>query len=99
MSSDPHNFAYHDAALKFLESAPTPKVQRQILGKISKLAIEPMPRGVKVLKGGKGLSEPVYRVRQGDYRILYLVRDDVREIVVLDIGHRKNIYRRNPILG
>jgi mRNA-degrading endonuclease RelE of RelBE toxin-antitoxin system len=34
---------------------------------------------------------PVYRVRQGDYRILYSVRPII--IVILDIGHRKDVYR------
>ena len=36
-------------------------------------------------------AEPVYRVRQGDYRILYVVREI--EVIVLDIDHRKDVYR------
>ena len=39
-------------------------------------------------------NESVYRVRSGDYRILYLVRTNYGEVVVLDIGHRKDVYRK-----
>jgi mRNA interferase RelE/StbE len=38
-------------------------------------------------------DEPVYRIRSGDYRVVYAVRSDPNEVVILDIGHRKDVYR------
>jgi mRNA-degrading endonuclease RelE of RelBE toxin-antitoxin system len=51
----------------------------------------PTPPGCKRLIGVMDGDCPVYRVRQGDYRILYSVRPII--IVILDIGHRKDVYR------
>ena len=60
------------------------KVKQAILD----LAHDPRPPGSKKLKGREG-----WRFRQGDYRIIYEIQDDKLIIIVLDIGHRKNIYR------
>lgn len=38
-------------------------------------------------------DEAVWRLRSGDYRILYVVKSNPEEIIVLDIGHRKDVYR------
>jgi mRNA interferase RelE/StbE len=83
-------FAYSQAALRALERIATPKIRRQIKRHIDGLADNPMPQGVVMLKGNNG-GEPVYRLRSGDYRVLYLVREN--EIVIIDIDHRKDIYR------
>jgi len=57
---------------------------------IRKLADNPRPHGSKKLNG------PLerYRLRQGDYRILYEIRDEVLIVSVVHVGHRKNVYRR-----
>ena len=55
---------------------------------IIELAGNPRPKGAKKLKGRDG-----WRVRQGDYRIIYEIEDDVLIVIVLDVGHRKDIYR------
>ncbi|UBF24356.1 type II toxin-antitoxin system RelE/ParE family toxin [Kovacikia minuta CCNUW1] len=52
------------------------------------LTIDPRPSGVKKLKG----EENVYRIRVRDYRILYEIQDDEPLILVIKIGHRRDVY-------
>jgi mRNA interferase RelE/StbE len=59
-----------------------------ILKRLRTLAIEPRARGCEKLSG-----QERYRVRQGCYRIIYEIRDDVLAVVVVKIGHRKRVYR------
>lgn len=77
------------AALKALRSIPTPHTNR-LRGAIALLATNPRPPGAKKLR-----SRDAYRVRVGDYRIIYTVEDDVLLIVVLALGHRQGIYGRH----
>lgn len=84
--------SYTETALKYLETAP-PKIRGQIKKKIEMLAKNPNPQGCKKLHGVMDGEDPVYRVRSGDYRILYVVRNNPSEIIILDIGNRKDIYR------
>lgn len=86
-----YGFAFTEAALKFLESGVPVKFQGQIKKKIEALATTPYPPGCKKLKGVG--DEEVYRVRSGDYRVLYVVKDEPSQIIILDIGHRKDVYR------
>jgi mRNA interferase RelE/StbE len=67
----------------------TPPVQRKLAAVIMSLAIEPRPYGSKKLAA----TVNSYRVRVGDYRVIYDIYE--REIVVsvLKIGHRRDIYR------
>ena len=85
-----YGFAYTEAALKYLESTP-PKIRRQIKRKIESLAGNPHPPKSRKLQGYQEGEEQVFRVRSGDYRILYVVREI--EIVILDIGNRKDVYK------
>lgn len=57
---------------------------------ISALAHEPRPPGVKKLSGSKGS----YRIRVGDYRVLYSIADRVLTVVVVKVGNRRDVYRR-----
>lgn len=86
-----YGFAYAEAALAYLESTVPTRIRGQIKRRIEKLAADPTPSGCKKLVNVTDGEYPVYRVRQGDYRILYSIRPIY--IVVLDIGHRKDIYR------
>lgn len=54
---------------------------------ISTLADNPRPTGCKKLMGREG-----WRVRSGDYRVIYEIDDNSKLVVVLDVGHRKDIY-------
>jgi mRNA interferase RelE/StbE len=64
-----------------------PQVRRRVQGAIALLAQDPRPPGARALQGRPGL-----RVRVGDYRIIYTVEDDVLLVVVVRLGHRRDIY-------
>jgi len=61
---------------------------RRILASIESLADEPRPPGSKKLSG-----QDRYRVRQGNYRILYEIEDDKLIICVVKVRHRRDVYR------
>lgn len=61
----------------------------RIQGAIALLGEDPRPPGAKALRG-----RPGFRVRVGDYRILYTIEDDVLLVVVVTLGHRRDVYER-----
>jgi mRNA interferase RelE/StbE len=61
----------------------------RIRGAIALLGQDPRPPGAKALQGRDGL-----RVRVGNYRIIYTVHDDVLLVVVVTLGHRRDVYDR-----
>jgi mRNA interferase RelE/StbE len=67
---------------------------RQVLTRIAKtidrLRLNPRPPGVTALQGEPGLL----RLRVGDYRIIYTVQDEVLTLLVVTVGHRRDVYRR-----
>jgi mRNA interferase RelE/StbE len=63
--------------------------QRRIATHIDRLAHDPFPPGCKKLKGEPGH----YRIRVGDYRVVYRVERSRVTIVVVKIGHRRDVYR------
>ncbi len=75
------------AARKELTALPV-LVHNKIIEDLSKLSISPRPIGCKKLKGQKN----AWRIRIGDYRVIYEIEDKVLRILVIAIGHRKNIY-------
>ena len=62
------------------------KIDKAIMG----LANDPAPLNSKQLSGE---DPPLYRVRVGDYRILYQIENDVLVVLVVHVGHRKDVYR------
>jgi mRNA interferase RelE/StbE len=64
-------------------------IHDKIIESISKLSAVSRPAGCKKLKGYKN----VWRIRTGDYRIIYEIDDNVLRILVIAIGHRKDIYQ------
>lgn len=66
-----------------------PVIRRRIVAAIDALATDPEPPGSRPLKGMQG----VLRTRVGDYRIVYTVLHDKLLVDVIDIDHRKDIYR------
>ncbi len=86
-------FQYTEQAARFLEKMPSAKLRRQVKAKIDALAKDPIPPTAKQLRGEDENGEPVYRIRSGDYRVLYLVRGNPQHVVILDIDHRKDIYK------
>ncbi len=67
-----------------------PSAATKIAGAIEELALEPYPHGSKKLRG----FEYRYRIRIGDYRIIYEVRNFILTVVIIRIGHRKDIHRK-----
>jgi mRNA interferase RelE/StbE len=76
------------SALKDMVRLPV-KTNTQISKAIDKLADNPRPAGCKKLKGEK---EYMWRIRVGDYRILYTIAEEVKVVDIRKIGHRKDIY-------
>jgi len=66
------------------------KDQERVIERIRGLANNPRPPGAEKLAG----SDDKFRLRQGNYRILYAIEDDVLMVYVVKIGHRKDVYRR-----
>ena len=75
------------AALRALRKID-PKMRPRIEGAIALLAEDPRPPASRPLTGRAG-----YRVRVGDYRIIYTIEDDVLLVVVVTLGHRRDVYR------
>ena len=76
------------SAAKELESVPT-KDRHRIVAKIGTLADNPRPVGAEKLSG-----DDKYRIRQGNYRILYEIVDAELIVTVVRIGNRHEVYRR-----
>ncbi len=66
----------------------TPAVQKSLIALIESLAIEPRPSGCKKLKG----RQDQYRVRSGDYHIIYSIEDDALIVRIIKVGHRRDVY-------
>jgi mRNA interferase RelE/StbE len=64
-------------------------VQKRIVKRLKSLRENPRPQGVKKLAG----EDDLYRIREGDYRIIYMIRDKELIVLVVKIGDRKKIYR------
>ena len=62
--------------------------QQRIIKGIRKLSENPRPKGCKKLT-----ARPAWRIRIGNYRVLYEIHDNRLLILVIDIGHRREIYR------
>ncbi len=76
------------AAVRDITAVPKPMMKRLdacILG----LADDPLPPGVKKLRNSDGL----YRVRVSDYRIIYRIEQEILTVLVVKIGHRREVYR------
>lgn len=65
-------------------------LQKRIAARIDELADNPRPPGVEKLSG----ERHYYRLRVGNYRIVYEVKEDVPLVLVIRIGHRREIYQR-----
>ncbi len=75
-------------AQKQLANIPQPNRDR-IITAVRSLADDPRPTGVRKLTGRDG-----WRIRVGDYRIIYEIHDDALVVLVISIGHRRDIYAR-----
>lgn len=83
----PYRVEYSARASRDLAALPQ-DVQRRIRPRIDALADNPRPSGVKKLKG----EDNVWRIRVGDYRVLYEIHDKILFVLVLRIRHRGSAY-------
>ncbi len=74
------------SAAKELEALPS-KHRKRVLAKAQSLAENPRPHGTEKLSG-----EEKYRLRQGDYRVLYSINDAAMTVTIVKIGHRREVY-------
>ncbi len=77
------------SATKELETVEPRAERRRVVAKIGALAADPRPAGVEKL-AGRGER---YRLRQGVWRILYELDDAAGAIVIVKVGHRREVYR------
>lgn len=83
-----YQLTFKKSAAKELRKLSKP-VKTWVIQAIDKLAKEPRPAEVKKLKG---LSQDLWRIRVGDYRIIYSISDKIRVINVRKVGHRRDVY-------
>lgn len=86
----PYTIEFTRAALKAFDALPR-KQQQRISGTLDLLEQSPRPQSAKKLKGSK--VEGLFRVRAGDYRLVYQIKDDVLTVLIVRIGHRRDVYR------
>ena len=78
------------SAKKEIEALGQKKDRQRIVSRIAALASEPRPAGCEKLAGAEG----GYRIRQGQFRVVYAVDDTARTVEVVKVGHRREVYRR-----
>ena len=84
----PYTLSFRPAALRGLTKIPMSHRQR-ISSLIDELKHEPRPAGAKKLSG----YENFWRVRIGDYRVVYSIDDQSEAVRVLTVAHRREVYR------
>jgi mRNA interferase RelE/StbE len=82
-----YNIDFKPSAKESLGKIPQPHRQR-IATRIDRLAENPRPRGVKKLSD----KERLYRIRVGDYRVVYRINDDILLVLVVRVGSRGDVY-------
>ena len=82
------NLQWRKSTRKDLRGIPREAVSR-IVAAVAKLAEEPLPHGSEKLTG----SEHTYRIRVGDYRVVYELLRDAKIVEIQRVRHRKDVYR------
>lgn len=82
-----YEIVFKQSVAKDLRQIPGKDVQR-ILKRIDSLADDPRPADMEKLSG-----DDKYRIRQGNYRILYTIEDSVVTVTIVKVGHRRDVYR------
>jgi mRNA interferase RelE/StbE len=89
VTNPPYGLTFRPAALRQLRKLD-PQVVQRIKAAANALCTDPRPHGAKALAGQHGWL----RIRVGDYRIVYEVRDSELVVLVIQIGHRSQVYER-----
>jgi mRNA interferase RelE/StbE len=83
-----YSLVFKKSVAKDLRAFPQADVKK-ILSRIRSLAIDPRPAGCEKLS-----AQERYRIRQDVYRIIYEIADQILSILVVKVGHRRDVYRR-----
>jgi mRNA interferase RelE/StbE len=78
---------FKESVWKDLKKIPKRELKK-ILSRVEKLGTDPRPMGCEKLTG-----EELYRIRQGNYRVVYSIQDNELTVWVIKVGHRKDVYR------
>lgn len=81
-----YRILFKKSVAKDLRKIPQKDIQR-ILERIDSLSEDPRPTGAEKLSG-----DDKYRIRQGGYRILYLIEDEFITVTIVKVGHRRDVY-------
>ena len=84
----PYRILFKPAAQRQFRKLPR-DIQRQLAPKIDVLAEDPRPSGIKKLSR----AESLYRLRSGNFRIVYEIQDDMLIVLIMKVGDRKSVYR------
>ena len=84
-----YSLSIKPSAGKELEAVGAKVDRQRIVAKIQALSADPRPRGSDKLAG----YDDRYRIRQGNYRIVYLIDDEASQVTIYKIGHRRDVYR------
>jgi mRNA interferase RelE/StbE len=82
-----YEILFKESVWKDLKKIPKRELKK-ILSRVEKLGNDPRPMGCEKLTG-----EELYRIRQGNYRIVYSIQDNELTVWVIKVGHRKDVYR------
>ena len=64
------------------------ETEKRVLARLSELEANPRPPGCKKLT-----NRDAWRIRVGDYRVIYEIHDQVLQVIVVTVGHRREVYR------
>jgi mRNA interferase RelE/StbE len=89
MKRQPYEVVFKKSALKDLQSLPQ-RIQQKVLDAVQLLSLNPYTEllQIKKMKG----ADALYRVRIQDYRIIYLIENQIIKITIIKIGHRGEVY-------
>lgn len=86
---DVYRLVVKRSAAREIEGIEPLAERRRIVARIRKLSTEPRPAGAAKLAG----HESRFRLRQGPFRILYEISDTERQVTIVKVGHRREVYR------
>ena len=86
-----YELIFRKSIAKDLRVFPKRDIKR-IMQRIRSLANDPRPPGCERLSGRER-----YRIRQGDYRIIYAIEDNRLTVLIVKVGHRSDVYRKEPV--
>jgi mRNA interferase RelE/StbE len=90
MTGTTYTIEYKKSVEKELRKLPSAQL-KGIIAKIRALAVNPYPEGAVKLRG----SSDLFRIRHADYRVIYQVQDKKLTLLVVKIGHRREVYRES----